>query len=112
MRLEDIAEGQVFLVSHIQEALLDMFPPDSTAADGDVDPVVLFVRLEVGVEAYPCLFVHGWVLGEELSDPLIALVVFPLETGVEGNGNEDPAGLGGHQDRPGDEVPRHVLFPR
>jgi hypothetical protein len=88
-RLEDIAEGQVFLVGQVQEALLDTRPLSTTARDGDVDPAVLFVRLEVGVDVDPRFFVLGWVLGAELSDALVASAVFQLEVEVEGNDDDN-----------------------
>ena len=110
VRLEDVAEGQVFLVGHVQEALFDTLPLGATAWDGDIDPAVLFVRVEVGVDFDPSLFVHGRVLGAELSDALVAYAVLPLEVEVKCNGDRDLAGPGGHQDRPGDGVPRFVPF--
>jgi len=109
-RLEHIAEGQVFLVGQIQEALLDAFQPGAAVGGGDVDPSVLLVRLEVGVDLDPRVLVDGWVRGAQLRDALIALAVLLLEVPVERENDHHLRAPRGHQDRPGHGVPRLVLL--
>jgi len=109
-RLEDIAEGQVFLVGQIQEALLDTLPPGTAARDGDVDPAVLFVRLKIRVDVDPRFFVPWWVLSAQLSGTLVAPAVLLLKMVVESDDNEDLDSPGTHQDPPGDGVPWPVFF--
>ncbi|SRR5258706_6533557 len=109
-RLEDITEGQVFLVGQIQEALLYTLPLGTAARERHVNPAVLFVRLKIGVNVEPRFFVPGWVLGPQLSGALVASAVFPIDVVVEGNDDYDLAAPCGHQDRPGDGAPRPVFF--
>ena len=110
-RLEDITEGQVFLVGQIQEALLYTRPLGTAARDRHVNPAVLFVRLQIGVNVEPGFFVPGWVLGAQLSGAFVASAVFPGDVVVEDNDDDDLAAPCGHQHRPGDGVPRPVFLP-